>query len=261
MNNLKHKVLITGASQGIGAALACEFAKQKATLVLVARTQSKLESVADKCKTLGAESVQLVAADLSEPASWDKVAQAGAQAGINILVNNAGYGLWGEFAEQSLEALQKNMRLNMDALLVLTHKLIPTLKKSQKSYVMNVSSTTAYQALPTFATYAASKSFVLMWSRALHHELKKSGISVTALVPGATDTGFIERANMQHMEEAAKKLSMTPEAVAQIGISGMFKGKMEVVPGLMNKVSAVAVPLLPKKMVEKIAANIYIKKQ
>ena len=256
-----HKVLITGASQGIGAALASEFAKKGASLVLVARTKEKLETVAETCRKLGAPEVRVMVADLSEPTSWNAIVQEATSFQIDILVNNAGYGLWGEFADTSLDALQKNMRLNMDALLVLTHRLIPVLKQHSKSYIMNVSSTTAYQALPTFAAYAASKSFVLLWSRGIHHELKKYGVSVTALVPGSTDTNFIGRAGMEHMEAAAKKVSMTAEAVAQIGIQGMFKGKMEVVPGLMNKVSACAVPLLPKKWIEKIAGSLYLKKQ
>lgn len=255
-----HKVLVTGASQGIGAEIAKEFAKKGASLILTARSQHKLNEVSKQCRELGSPEVQTLALDLSEPASWIEIVRAASELGIDILVNNAGYGVWGEFAETNLTELQKNMRLNMDALVTLTHQLLPTLRKQEKSYILNVSSTTAYQAIPTFAVYAASKSFVLMWSRALHHELKKFGVTVTALVPGSTTTGFIDRAGMQHMTEAAKKVSMTPQDVAKIGINALYKGKIEVIPGLLNKISAQATYFIPKKWIEKTAGNIYLKK-
>ena len=253
------KVLVTGASQGIGEALALEFAKRGAALILVARTQAKLEKVAERCKVAGSPEVKVLSVDLSNSSAWDLVSQAADAFDVDVLVNNAGYGLWGEFEKTSLDEQQKNMRLNMDAVVALTHKILPVLKRHPVSYVLNVASTTAFQAMPTFAVYAASKSFVLLWSRAIHHELKSSGVKVTALVPGATDTGFIDRAGLQHAAEAAKKVSMTAEAVARLGIEGLLKGKIEVVPGLVNKASAFAIPMLPKKWIEKAAASIYKK--
>ncbi|MCM0607193.1 MAG: SDR family oxidoreductase [Xanthomonadaceae bacterium] len=256
----KFKTLITGASQGIGAALAYEMSKRGSELFLVARSREKLERVADECKKLGSPVVKVSSYDLSDAKSWDAVASEAEAFDINVLINNAGYGLWGQFAEQGLDELYQNMRLNMDAVVTLTHRLIPQLKRAQPSYVLNVSSTTAYQALPTFAVYAASKSFVLSWSRAIHHELKRQGVSVTALVPGATDTGFIDRAGLQHAAEAAKKVSMSAESVARIGIDGMLRGRVEVVPGFINKLSAHAIPLLPKQLIEKAAASLYNKK-
>ncbi len=255
-----HKVLVTGASQGIGEEIAKEFAKKGSSLILVARTQNKLNEVASQCRKLGSPEVQTLALDLSEPSSWIEIVRAATQMGIDILVNNAGYGVWGEFSETNLVELQKNMRLNMDSLVTLTHQLLPILKSHKKSYILNVSSTTAYQAIPTFAVYAATKSFVLMWSRAIHHELKKSGVVVTALVPGSTTTGFIDRAGMQHMTEAAKKVSMTASDVAKIGIHALFKEKIEVIPGFLNKISAQATNFIPKKWIEKTAGNIYLKK-
>lgn len=254
------KALITGASQGIGAELAFELSRRGASVLLVARSKEKLDQVAIECKKRGAQDAKIVVADLSKPESWGQIALEAERFGVNVLINNAGYGLWGNFAEQSLDELYQNMRLNMDAVITLTHKLIPTLKSQGKGYVLNVASTTAFQALPTFAVYAASKSFVLSWSRAIHHELKRQGIVVTALVPGATDTGFIDRAGLGHAARAAKKVSMTAEAVARIGIDGLLKGKVEVVPGIINKLSAHAIPLLPKVLIEKAAASLYNKK-
>lgn len=254
------KVLVTGASQGIGAALAHEFAKRGGDLILTARSQNRLEQVAEECRKLGSKNVRVLPADLSNPESWNQIVQAATDFKINTLVNNAGYGLWGDFAEIPLEELQKNMRLNMDSLVALTHRLIPVLKESPRGYILNVASTTAYQALPTFAVYAATKSFVLSWSRAIHHELKKQGVWVTALVPGATDTGFIGRAGLQHMEKTAKKVSMTSKDVAKFGIENLLRGRNEAIPGFLNKFSAQMIPLVPKKWVEKAAASIYVKK-
>lgn len=258
--NTPFRALITGASQGIGASLAKNLAKRGSALLLVARSESKLQEVANQCRELGATEVKVLALDLSLEPSWKLAAEAGIQFNINMLINNAGYGLWGNFDALDLSELQKNMRLNMDAVWTITKLLLPTLKAKTPSYIMNVASTTAYQAIPTFANYAASKSFVLLWSRALHHELEGSGVQVTALVPGATDTQFIDRAGMHHMEKAAKKMSMTPDEVAQIGIEGLLRGKIEVVPGFANRFSAYSVPLLPKSWVEKIAGSIYTKK-
>lgn len=257
----KLKAIITGASQGIGAELAYEMSRRGSDLLLVARSQDKLERVAEECRKLGSPQVQISVQDLSRPESWDVIAREAQAFGVNVLINNAGYGLWGEFADQDLEALQSNMRLNMDAIITLTHRLLPQLKRAAPAYVLNVASTTAYQAMPTFAVYAASKSFVLSWSRAIHHELKRQGVSVTALVPGATDTGFIDRAGLQHAAEAAKKVSMTARAVALIGIEGMLRGKVEVIPGFINKLSAQAIPLLPKHLIEKAARSLYNKRQ
>ena len=255
-----YKALVTGASQGIGAAIARQLATRGSSLLLVARTQNKLETVAEECRKLGAQDVKILALDLSHAENWTQIIQTASHMQIDVLVNNAGYGLWGNFSDSDLGELQKNMRLNMDSLVMLTHKLLPVLKKHSRSYILNVSSTTAYQAIPTFAVYAATKSFVLMWSRAIHHELKRSGVIVSALVPGTTDTGFINRAGLQHMTEAAKKVSMTADEVAKIGLDGLFKGKIEVIPGFLNKISAQAVNFIPKKWVEKTAASIYLKK-
>src|SRR5690606_17058670 len=114
----------------------------------------------------------------------------------DTLVNNAGYGVWGKFGELALDTQLDSLQVNATTLVQLTHEFLPMLtanaKKNGAAYVLNVSSTTAYQAIPTFAIYAASKSFVLSFSRALHHELKPEGVRVTALVPGATETGFID---------------------------------------------------------------------
>jgi short-subunit dehydrogenase len=122
---------------------------------------------------------------------------------------------------------------------------------------MNVSSTAAYQAVPTLSTYAATKAFVLLFTRGLRHELKGSSVSVSCLSPGATSTGFIDRANLGMLKEKAEKFSMEADEVARIAVKGMFAGKAEIIPGLLNWVSVKAVKHLPKGLTEQIAANLY----
>jgi hypothetical protein len=149
------------------------------------------------------------------------------------------------------------MQLNMNAVAQLCSALIPELKKHPQSYIMNVASTASYQAVPTLATYAASKAFVVLFTRGLRLELLGSTISVTCLSPGATSTNFIDRAGMEAMKEKAEKFSMKPSIVARIGINGMFKKKAEILPGFTNWISVQLTYLMPKFIPEKIAASLY----
>jgi short-subunit dehydrogenase len=137
--------------------------------------------------------------------------------------------------------------------------LLPLLQKQSRSYILNVASTTAYQAIPYLTVYAASKAFVVSFSRGLSGELKNTGVSVTCLSPGATDTNFMLVAGMNTTKllNSANKVSMTPDEVAAQAIKALFNNQLEFIPGLINKVTAFANNILPKKMVERIAANIY----
>jgi hypothetical protein len=252
--------LITGASGGIGLSLAKELAKLKINLLLVARSEDKLKNAATDLASKYQIKTDFFSIDLSLDGSAQKVADWVNQKSYNvhILINNAGYGLWGEVEKSSLDKLQNMMRLNMLTLVDLTYLFIPILKKEAQSYILNISSTAAYQAVPTLATYAASKSFVLLFTRGLRQELLKSNISVTCLSPGATSTDFIDRAEMNSdIKEKAEKFTMSPEAVAKIGIKGMFKKKAEVIPGFVNWISVQLTYLVPKAIPENIAAGLY----
>ena len=176
---------------------------------------------------------------------------------IEVLVNNAGYGLWGAVEQVSLTQLENMMKLNMTALVDLCYLMIPYLRKRTPSHILNVASTAAYQAVPTMTTYAATKAFVVLFSRGLRWELKGSGISVSCLSPGVTSTGFINRAGLDAFKERAEKFSMTPEAVAKIAITQLFKGNAEIVPGFVNWLSVKLTYFLPKYFIEKIAAGLY----
>ncbi|MCB2406601.1 SDR family NAD(P)-dependent oxidoreductase [Hymenobacter lucidus] len=254
--------LITGASRGIGRALAAELAGRGYHLLLTARSADQLTQVATELSQRHGVQAHTLALDLAEPGAATTLA-AWAQAQtteLAVLVNNAGYGLWGRFEDLPLAAQQNMLQLNMLLPVELTHQLLPLLKAQPKAYILNIASTAAYQAVPTLTLYAASKAFLLTFSRGLRYELRDSPVSVTCLSPGATTTDFADRAGMSAgLQEVAAKLSMTPEQVAQAGIVAMLAGEAEVIPGALNKVSARLTGFVPKSITEKIAANIYEK--
>ncbi len=254
--------LITGASKGIGKEMALDLAKRKYNLLLVARSEDVLQTLCKEISDKYSVECNYIATDLSTSAGINKVVAyvESKKIPISVLINNAGYGLWGKLENQSIDATKDMMQLNMVTMVELTQKLIPTLKQSSKqSYIMNVSSTAAYQAVPTLAVYAATKAFVILFSRGLRMELKHSGVSVTCLSPGATDTNFMNAAGMNTPEiiKRAAKFNMDPEVVAKFAIKGMFKKKSEIIPGLINKISVAFTYYVPKALPEKIAADLY----
>lgn len=252
--------LITGASKGIGKAMAWELAARKYNVLLVSRSENLLQTVGAEIKKKYSVEVDTLALDLSEPDAPAKIKTwcLTNNYAVSVLVNNAGYGLWGNFDSISLEEQLNMMTLNMQSLVRLSYEMLPVLKKESRSYILNVSSTAAYQAVPTLSIYAATKSFVLLFTRGLRRELFGSSVSVTCLSPGATSTEFMDRAGMdESLKVKAKKFEMSPEAVAKIAIRGMFAGKAEIIPGFTNYLSAQLASMVPKNLTEKIAAGIY----
>ncbi|MCX2430591.1 SDR family NAD(P)-dependent oxidoreductase [Pedobacter sp. GR22-10] len=251
--------IITGASKGIGRSIATELAKKGFNLLLVARSAEELASLGHDLEIQYGIATDFLAIDLSIPTSPKVVSDwiTDKNYGINALVNNAGYGQWGQFKDLDLQAQMEMCRLNMDTLVSLCHLLIPSLIKEKQSYILNISSTAAYQAVPTLAIYSATKAFVLSFSRALRFELKNTSISVTCLSPGPVDTGFAHRAGLDAFSKMAEKFNMQPDEVARIAIKGMLAKKSEIVPGLTNMVSVYANRFLPKAFIEKMAAGIY----
>jgi short-subunit dehydrogenase len=251
--------LITGASKGIGRSMALQLAGAGYHLLLVSRSEKDLKELSDLISNKHHVKALYLPCDLSETGACAKVADwCNNHTGeLSILVNNAGYGLFGEFDQLPLEGQSEMIRLNINAVVELTHLLLPALKKQQKAYILNVASTAAYQAMPTLAIYAATKSFILSYTRALRYELKDSTVSVTCLSPGPTETGFASRAGLDMLAELAEKFNMQPDAVARIGLKGMFHKKPEIIPGFVNKISAFGAGLLPKSVVERISANLY----
>jgi short-subunit dehydrogenase len=251
--------LITGASNGIGLCLAKELAGKKYDLLLVSRDEAKLKKLQNEWQTQFKITVDYLSLDLSIPDSSSKVEQWVAIRDVEILINNAGFGLWGETESLQAKELASLVQLNQVTLVELCQRFIPRFKtRKSKSYILNVGSTASYQAVPFLAVYSASKAFVLSFTRALRWELKDTSISVSCLSPGTTSTGFMDRAHMNDsLKQKAEKFTMPAEAVAKIGLKGMFGGKSEIIPGFINWISAKMVSFVPKKITEQIAYNLY----
>lgn len=259
MNQLQPYALITGASNGIGKAMAIVLAKKKYNLLLVARSADDLSLLAEQLKEQYQIDVRYLSIDLSGFNSSIEVYKwcSSITSSLSVLINNAGYGLWGDFENLALDEQQNMLRLNINTVVELSHHLLTLLKQERSAYILNISSTAAYQAVPTLALYAASKAFVLSYSRALRYELKDSSISVSCLCPGPTATGFADRAGMSALADLADKFNMTSADVAAIGIKGMFNKKAEIIPGFLNKLSAFGAIHLPKSLIERITAKLY----
>jgi uncharacterized protein len=253
--------VITGASKGIGKEIALQLAAKKYNLLLVARSAEILKELAVQISEQYGVQCLYKAADLSDEIQVKELAEfiRTTIPDTSILVNNAGYGLWGSFETIESSKLMNMMDLNMRTPVLLTHKLVPVLQNQKQAYILNIASTAAYQAVPTLAIYAATKSFMVLFSRALHYELKNTNISVTCISPGATDTNFMDVAGMTtpEMQKRAEKFNMDPSTVAKFALDGMFKKKNEIIPGFINQFSVFMLRFVPKILTEKIAAGLY----
>jgi short-subunit dehydrogenase len=252
--------LITGGSKGIGKCIATELATRKYPVLLVARDEKSLQEHATTLSNTYGIEAHYLALDLGQAGATQILMDwiDSNNYNVGILVNNAGYGLSGPFSKYSAEAHIEMMRVNMEVPVALTSALLPMLTKNAPSYILNIASSAAYQAVPGLSAYAASKSFVLSFSRGLRHELKNTGVYITAVSPGSTDTNFANRADVGPKAlKTAEKVNMTPEAVAKIAVTALFNKKPEVITGFINKLGAFLVWLLPKKLAESTAASLY----
>lgn len=241
--------VITGASGGIGEALARQLAgTEEQALVLVARRRERLESLAAELRQQGRR-VEVIALDLEQPGSARALIEAVAERGLAIdtLINNAGFGINDLFADMALERIQGMLQLNIVALTELCHAVLPGMRARGQGRIMNIASVAAFQACPRFAVYGASKSYVLMFSEALAAEENRNGIRVTAVCPGATDTGFHEVAG--NKGTLAAKLMDSPELVARSAVRALNAGHPIVVTGLLNKPLPLFVRLFPRRLV------------
>lgn len=252
--------LITGASKGIGKAIAEELARKGFNVLLVARSGDLLIQTAGELAVRYKITADWLALDLSLADAPQQVYDWCRHKGYTVqaLVNNAGYGLSGPFEKYNTVQHLNMMHLNMDTLVGMTHLFLPDLRRQSRAYILNIASSAAYQAVPRLSLYAATKAFVLSFSRGLHQELRESSVSVTVISPGATDTDFPNRAQLgEKGMKAAEKFNMSPQAVASIAVKAMLAGKAEVIAGMVNKVGAFMAWLLPKGVVEKTAMKIY----
>jgi short-subunit dehydrogenase len=239
--------LVTGASGGIGKAIAHQFAKDGVNLVIAARSTTVLNQLAsDWIKTHGVQ-VSVIAADLSESGAAQALYEEVEQRGIAIdyLVNNAGYGLYGLFEDTRLEDELAMMRINMETLTILTNRFLPGIL-ARKGRIMNVASTAAFQPGPYMAVYYATKSYVLSFTEALASELAGSGVTVTALCPGPTRSGFQDKAAMNDSALVKGKRLPTADAVGRAGYNAMQRGQRVYIPGAMNWLMAQSVRFTPR---------------
>lgn len=247
-------VLVTGASSGIGVELARLFAANGDKLVLTARREDRLKALAAELWTQHASEVTVVTSDLAKPEGARELAIEIGRKGhvVDVLVNNAGFGLRGPFAKLSLDRQLAMLQVNMTAPTTLAGLYLPGMLARGKGGILNVASLAAFQAGPEMAVYYATKAFLLSFSEALHEEAKGSGVSVTALCPGPVPTEFGEVAEMG---DAAlfKTGVVSAEAVAKAGFDAFQSGKAIVVPGPLPKLGAFGTRFIPRGVARRLA--------
>ncbi len=249
--------LVTGASSGIGAEFASQLAKQGKDLILVARRQARLASLANELKQAYNVDVVVYTQDLSLPEAAQTLYEWVQEHGyaIDLLVNNAGFGLVGAVQELSADKQESMLLLNMVCLQVLTRLFVADfLTKNEPAGIINVASTAAFQAVPYMATYAATKAFVLHFTEALAAELRDTKVHVMALCPGLTATEFQQTAGMASGQSV--KAEMTPKDVVQAGLSAYRRRQVVVIPGLFNKVLAAFVKWVPRRVLRYFSARL-----
>lgn len=244
--------LITGASAGLGTVFAERLAAEGRNLILAARRQDRMETIADRLGRKHGVAVEIVPADLADPDGPARIMAALEEHGwpLEGLVNNAGFGARGRFDTLPLDRQLAMIRLNVNALTELTGRCIPGLREADQPFIINVASLAAWQAGPNMAVYYATKAFVLSFSEALHEELAKDGIRVSALCPGATATEFAEQAGLtdSRMFQAG---TQSPDDVVRAGLRGRHRAI--VLPGLRSRVMAFFTRLVPRRTSRRIA--------
>jgi short-subunit dehydrogenase len=241
-------VIITGASSGIGRALSFEFANGGFNLVLIARNQAALAEVAAECSRRSGIETEILEADLSDVDPLDQLTSALVSRSRNyeILVNNAGFGIHGDFASTDIEQNIQLVNVQLLAALKLTRAVLPSMIARHRGRILNVASVYSFSPVPFQSVYAACKAFLLSFSSALHNELKGTGVTVTVFCPGVTQTEFRARAGIG---QKRTDTGMTAEAAARIAYIETMRGKHIVVPGLINQLFVLLAQLLPDRAV------------
>jgi len=249
--------LLTGASSGIGWELAKLLAADGYDLVCVARGK-KLPSLARELEAAFSIRAHVVGADLAKPDAASRVLSEVEKLGLSpdVLVNCAGFGVYGKFAETDLSSELESIAVNVAALTALTKGVLPAMVARRSGRILNVASTAAFQPGPLMAVYYATKAYVLSFSEAIANELDGTGVTVTTLCPGPTETEFQKRAGLEKTALFRGPLVMDARSVAQAGYDGMQKGKRLVIPGVMNRVMVQALRVSPRRLVTAITRRI-----
>lgn len=248
--------LITGASSGIGAAFARKLAKRGRNVLLVARSEDKLIALCNEIGRASGIRAQYVAMDLTEPDAAQRLFEETKKRDlmIDMLVNNAGFGSMGEFAQQEGARELEMIDLNIKSLVDLTYRFLAPMRERRQGTIINVASTAAFQAVPFMATYAATKAFVLSFSEALWEENRVHGIHVLALCPGVTDTNFFAAAKI---DRPPMRTVQTPEEVVDAALRGLARRRSVVISGWTNWVTVQIQRLVPRAFVTKFVGKTF----
>lgn len=253
--------LLTGASSGIGADIARELASRGYGLTVVARREDRLQALADKLRSSHGVDVEVVPADLSDPAARARIWQVITERGLSVevLINNAGFSTVGKVIKADPDRELAMIRTNIEAVVDLCTRALPAMVHRGRGAVLNVASTAGFQPIPGQAAYAASKGFVLNYSWALGAELTGTGVTVTALCPGYTETEFFEAtgADPAIVAKIPRRLIGSSQEVARAAVAGMQASEPIVVPGLINRLGALGGHLTPRRVLMPIMSRVY----
>jgi short-subunit dehydrogenase len=246
--------LITGASSGIGEVFARRLAARGRNVLLVARSEEKLVTLCNELGRSNSIRAQYVTMDLSLPESPARLYEEAGKRGliVDMLVNNAGFGSFGEFAKRDIDRELNMIDLNVKSLVDLTYRFLLPMRERKQGAIINVASTAGFQPVPFMATYAATKAFVLSFSEALWEENRRYGISILALCPGATETNFFEVA---HGHKPPGRASQSPEEVVDVALRALARGKGHVISGWTNRAMTEAERFTPRSLVTRLAGR------
>jgi uncharacterized protein len=250
--------LVTGASAGIGKALAEELAREGAHLILTARRRERLEELAQRLSATYKIQTKTFVADLAQPDAPEKIFQFTKEQEIEIevLINNAGFGAYGEFPSVEIRRLTDMVQVNCAAVVHLTRLYVPEMVARKHGDVLIVASTASFQSVPYISTYAATKAFDLLFAEGLAEEMKPYGVRVCALCPGSTESEFAEVAGQTHIA-ATRANRETAEKVARTGLRALAAGKSYVISGLGNYLGVLGQRLVSRRLVARVAARMF----
>jgi len=246
--------LVTGASMGIGEAFAAALAARGYDLALAARSADALDGLAERLRTAHGSAIEVVPVDLSDVANVEPlIARTEARFGrIDLLVNNAGFGAHGRFATLEAARQLEMIRLNVESVVALTHRVLPGMIARRSGGIINVASTAAFQPVPYMAVYGATKAFVLSFSEALHEEYRSQGVTVLALCPGQTATNFFKVSG----EDGRVGTARTSQEVVETGLRALAQRRSYAIDGTQNRVLAFSPRLFPRELIARISAQL-----
>ena len=249
--------VVTGASSGLGRGLAARLSDRGMSLVLTGRNEARLNEAARQIRDAAPRvKVETVAADLSTASGISKLLDQIGDRPVEVLVNNAGFGSYGRFAEADPDREASEIAVDVSAVVILARAFLPGMLARGSGGILNVASTIAFQPAPYQAVYGASKAFVLSFSEALWAEARARGVSVTALCPGPTRTGFVDALGAEVGHTAIYRRLADPEPVIEAGLRALDKGRAVIIPGVRNKLLAASGRFMPREWLTRVSARL-----